>query len=193
MNNTEEGIRLSDAPSTIPVGDSRYPTQNTKEAVALSTVGIPFKELFPITNHYTKERPVSPTHPKAKPGEHGWRPGVITFHLAVTDEAGKSIKPLVDAYAENNADIKFDTLMEKLDEKIREERHLDASLIAIVEDIKAMYRPSLIVHIRRAMENHKHIIDSIFKAEELIKVRAGQGFKLVCKYASKATKRSLGL
>lgn len=191
--NTEENIKVAHGPVTVPVGDGRYSTQNTKEAVALATVGVGMANPFPITNIYTKDRPVSTTHPRALPGEPGWRPGVVSYHFKPEDEDGQPIKPLIEAYAANNADMAFDALLEKLDEKIREERHLDAELINIVDALKKTYRPSLIVHIRRAFENHKIVIDGIFKAEEWIKVRAGLGFKFIRKYASPAEKKAAGL
>lgn len=188
-----ETIQLTQGPVTLPVGDARYSTGNTKEAVALATVGVGMANPFPITNIYTKERPISKTHPLAKPGEHGWIPGQVLYHFKPEDENGQPITPLKIAYIENNADVAFDALLEKLDAKIREENHLDASLIAIVEEIKKTYRPSLIVHIRRAFENHKIVIDGIFKAEEWIKVRAGIGFKFIRKYATAAEKKAAGL
>lgn len=184
---------MENGPVTIPVGDGRHSTNNTKEAVVLATIGLTMADPFPVTNIYTKERPVSRTHPTAKPGEPGWVPGVVQYHFRPQDEAGESIQPLVQAFHENNADTAYDKLMEELDEKIREERHLDASLIAIVEKMKKTYRHSLIVHIRRAFENHKILIDSIFKAEEWIVVRAGIGFKFVRKYSTPAERKAAGL
>lgn len=188
-------------PVTIPVGDARYSTRNTKEAATLGSIGVGMRHTFPITNTYTSEFPAS----NKKPGEKGWRPGIIEYHFNVTDERGQSIKPLVDAFQAGTADTVYETLLQKLEDKVREEKHLDVDLIAIVDELRKTFYPMLTVYIRRGHENRDRLRDYIYKPkpgntpdeqetpQEMLLVKRGEGYTFVPKDASPATKKALGL